>query len=166
MLLLSDPVGADRDRAGQRHHGRCESALVYTRPSQQRVELIERDAEAAGRTRWAAEQSSDGIALRRSRRPLDDRAVQGLSKLHPPPRSVEHPGQIGVAQQPIQPLEVDASHSCGPSGELTAAPTGKGSTAGSTRTRAAPSHSQRVTSTAATPSIRESCAIASPGTSA
>ena len=77
----------------------------------------------------------------------------------------KHPRERGIAEQPVQSLVIDVSHSGRPSGGGAALINGD-SGADSTRMRSAPSHSQRLTRTAATPSTRESCAIASPGTSA
>ena len=157
----------DRDRAGERYDGPDETTVVNPGTAQQRVELVERDGQAARRARRAAEQARHRVALGGSGGALGDRARTSAALARFACRSaIEHPGELGVAEEPVQPLAVDAFHSCGPSGGVAAATTGGGSGAGSTRMRPAPSHSQRLTSTAATPSIRESCAIASPGTSA
>lgn len=134
------------------------------RAAQQRVEFAERDAETASRARRSSKQPRDRIPLRDGSGAPGDSAVHRLTELDPPPDAVEHPRERRVAEQPGQSLVIDVSHSCGPSGGG-AAVIRCDSGAGFTRMRSAPSHSHRVTSTAATPSIRESCAIASPGTS-
>ena len=135
------------------------------RAAQQRVELVERDAEATCGAWRSPEQPRDRIALVGAGGVERDRTCECLATLHPAPHAINDPRERRVAQQPVQSLGIDVSHSCEPSGAGAALTRGD-SGGGSTRTFIAPSHSQRVTSTAATPSIRDSCAIASPGTSA
>jgi len=113
-LLRRDPVGPGRDRSGERLNSFREPALMHSGAPQDCIELVERNAEAAADAWLAPQQPRDSVTLRRSSRAQGDLAVHRLPKLDPPADTIQYPGEIGIAEQPIQPLAVDASHSCRP----------------------------------------------------
>ena len=89
--VVGGGVGADRHRAGQCDHGVGEPARVDAGAAQQRVELAEADAQAAGRARRPPEQPRDRVALRDRGSAPGDRAIHGLTQLEAPPDAIEHP---------------------------------------------------------------------------